>query len=162
MIEIESGCGGRPGLASLEPSDTAKVLGFFGRLSRESVYQRFFSPITKPERFTASILHVDHHDREAVAAVEGGEVVGIAQYSRLPDSRQADLAVVVADDWQRQGIGTRLIAALGDRAVSHGIVAFTVSVQGDNYGVMRLLRRVNPDVRLKFSSGVGEGVIPLS
>ena len=161
MIEIESGCGGRPGLASLEPLDAELVTRLFRSLSAESVYRRFFSPISRPQRFTASILQVDHHDREAVAAVEHGQLVGIAQYSRLPGSREAELAIVVADDWHRQGIGTRLVAALADRAVAHGIDAFAVDIQGDNYGAMRLLRRINPDVRLKFSAGVGEGVIPL-
>ncbi len=162
MIEIESGYDGRPGLASLEACDTELVTGFFRRLSAESVYRRFFSPISKAERFTASILRVDAHDREAVAAVESGELVGIAQYSRLPGARQAELAIVVADDRQGQGIGTRLVAALADRAVTHGIDAFAVDIQGDNHGAMRLLRRINPDVRLRFAAGVGEGVIPLA
>ena len=162
MIEIETGCGGRPGLASLEPSDTALATDLFHRLSAESVYRRFFSPISRPDQFTASLLRIDHHDREAVAAVVGGELVGIAQYARLPGSHEADLAVVVADGWQRQGLGTRLIAALADRAVAQGVEAFAVDIQGDNYGALRLLRRVNPQVRLRFSAGVGEGVIPLT
>lgn len=162
MILIEAGDGCRPGLAGLEPGDAGLVNGFFQKLSAESIYRRFFSPVPKPERFTAWILRVDHHDREAVAAVEGGEVVGIAQYSRLPGAREADLAIVVADDHQRQGLGTRLVAALADRAVAHGIKAFAVDIQGDNYRAMRLLRRINPDVRLKFAAGVGEGVIPLA
>jgi ribosomal protein S18 acetylase RimI-like enzyme len=161
MIEIESGCSGRPGLASLESTDTELVTGFFQRLSAETVYRRFFSPISRPERFAASILNIDHHDHEAIAAVENGELVGIAQYSRAPGSREANLAIVVADNWHQQGIGTRLVAALADRAMAHGIEAFAVDIQGDNYGALRLLRRINPEVRLKFASGVGEGVIPL-
>jgi len=44
MIEIESASHGRPGLASLEPSDHELVARLFGRLSPESVYRRFFSP----------------------------------------------------------------------------------------------------------------------
>jgi hypothetical protein len=34
-------------------------------------------------------------------------------------------------------------------------------VQGDNFGALKLLRRIAPDVRLVFASGVGEGRIPL-
>ncbi len=119
MIEIESGSGGRPGLARLEPTDGDLVVRLFHRLSPESVYRRFFSPTSKPDLLVASVLQVDHHDREAVAAVEGGEVIG------------------------------------------EGITAFALDVQGDNFGALKLLRRVAPGVRLVFASGVGEGRIPL-
>lgn len=161
MVVIEAACGGRPGLASLEPSDDEAVNRLFYRLSPESIYRRFFSPMPRPDRFAAALLRIDHHDREALAAIEGGEVVAVAQYSRPAGSAQADLAIVVADAWQRQGIGTRLIAALAERAVAEGVSAFSVDIQGDNYGAMRLLERVAPGSRLAFAGGVGETVIPL-
>jgi len=161
MTEIESATHGRPGLATLEPSDHELVERLFRRLSPQSVYRRFFSPSPRPDQFVASVLRTDHHDREAVAATDGGEVVGVAQYVRLGGSREADMAIVVADDWQRQGIGTRLVAALAERARAEGITAFTVDIQGDNYGALRLMKRISPDMRLKFAGGVGEGRIPL-
>ena len=69
---------------------------------------------------------------------------------------------MVADAWQRQGLGTRLVAALAERAKAEGITGFTVDVQGDNFGVLKLLKRIAPGLRLVFSGGVGEGVIPLT
>ncbi len=161
MVEIEAGCAGRPGLAILDPPDAELLSQMFRRLSPESVYRRFFSPISRSDVFQASILRVDHHDHEAIAAVERGEVVGVAQYARLPGAKQANLALVVADAWQRQGLGTRLIAALADRAVAEGIESFAVDIQGDNYGALRLFKRTAPGARMRFSGGVGEGVIPL-
>lgn len=161
MIEIESATRRRPGLAILEPSDHDLVERLFWRLSPESVYRRFFSPRPRPDQFIASVLRTDHHDREAVAATDGGEVVGVAQYVRLAGSHEADMAVVVADGWQRQGIGTRLVASLAERARAEGIAAFTVDVQGDNFGALKLLKRITPDIHLAFSGGVGEGRIPL-
>jgi len=161
MIEIESASRDRPGLVSLEPSDREQVARLFGRLSPESVYRRFFSPTSRPDQLIASILRTDHHDREAVAATDDGEIVGMAQYVRLAGSREADMAIVVADEWQRQGIGTRLFAALADRARAEGITAFAVDVQGDNFGALRLLQRIGSGTRLVFSGGVGEGRIPL-
>src|SRR3989442_3606279 len=134
MIEIDSSTCGRPGLVSLEPSDREQVARLFGRLSPESVYRRFFSPISRPDQFIASVLRTDHHDREAVAATDGGEVVGVAQYVRLAGSREADMAIVVADEWQRQGIGTRLVAALAERARPEGITPVGVNVPGANVG----------------------------
>jgi GNAT superfamily N-acetyltransferase len=162
MIEIESGSANCPGLVALEPSDGELVTRLFGRLSAESIYRRFFSPISRADQFTASVLRVDDHDREAVAAVVDGEIVGVAQYSRRRGHAEADLAIVVADAWQKQGLGTRLMAVLADRAACRGITQFAVDVQGDNYGALRLLRRVAPNLRLAFSSGVGQGVFGVS
>lgn len=161
MVEIERGTADRPGLAALDPSDGEALSRMFGRLSPQSVYRRFFSPISRSDVFRASLLRVDHCDHEAIAAVKDGEIVGVAQYARLPGARQANLAVVVEDDWQRQGLATRLIAALADRANHRGIEEFAVDIQGDNYGALKLFTRVAPGSRLAFSAGVGEGVIPL-
>jgi RimJ/RimL family protein N-acetyltransferase len=161
MIEIESGKAGHPALATLEESDREPVSRLFNRLSREAIYRRFFSPVVGPEQFAAALLRKDARDRQAVAAVEAGEIVGVVQYSRAPGSPQAELAIVVADDWQRQGLGTRIVAALADRAACEGITTFAVDVQGDNYGALRLLKRVAPKLRLSFSGGVGEGTFPI-
>ena len=161
MVEIEAARIGRPGLAGLEVSDGDALTRLFYRLSPESVYRRFFSPLSRPDQLRASLARLDHHDRAAVAAVEGGEIVGVAQYSRAPGARHADLAIVVADGWQRQGLGMRLVAALAERAAAEGIEGFAVDIQGDNYGAQRLFKRVAPGARLAFSAGVGEGFIPL-
>ena len=162
MVEIEAGCDGRPGLAALEPSDAPLVGKMFRRLSAESIYWRFFSPISRSDLLEASVRQLDHRDREAVGAVVGGELIGIAQFVRRPGDSQAQMAIVVVDEWQRQGLGTRMIAALAHRALEEGIDSFAVDIQGDNYGALKLFRRVAPGGRMTYSSGVGEGVIPLS
>lgn len=162
MVVIEASRDGRPGLASLEATDGEALTRLFHRLSAESVYRRFFSPVSNPDQLRAALARLDHHDREAVAAVEEGEVVGVAQYSRAPGVRHADLAIVVADEWQRQGLGTRLVAALAERALEEGIDGFAVDIQGDNFGALRLFKRFAPGVRMAFSGGIGEAVIPLS
>ena len=162
MVEIEAGCEGRPGLATLERSDSALVAQMFRLLSAQSIYWRFFSPISRPDLLQRSVQQLDHRDREAVGAVVGGQLVGIAQYVRRPGEKQAQLAIVIVDDWQRQGLGTRMVAALAHRALEEGIDSFAVDIQGDNYGALRLFKRVAPGARLTYSAGVGQGVIPLS
>jgi RimJ/RimL family protein N-acetyltransferase len=161
MIEIESGAAGWPGLAALEESDREPVVRLFHRLSTDAIYRRFFSPMAGAEQFADALLRRDRRERQAVAAVADGEVVGVAQYSRAPGAAQAELAIVVADAWQRQGLGTRMVAALADRAAGAGVTTFSVDVQGDNFGALRLLQRVAPGVRLAFSGGVGEGSFPI-
>lgn len=161
MVEIEAARDGRPGLVRLEASDGKALLGLFDRLSPESVYRRYFSPLARREHLVAAVARIDHHDREAIAAVEHGEVVGVAEYARRPGNVLAEMAIVVADSWQRQGLGTRLVAALASRAAEEGVEGFEVDIQGDNFGALKLFKRVAPGVRMTFSAGVGEAVIPL-
>jgi ribosomal protein S18 acetylase RimI-like enzyme len=161
MVVIEASDGGRPGLAALEATDGEAMLGLIDRLSPESVYRRYFTPVARREALKAAVGRIDHRDREAIAAVERGKVVGVVEFARAPGSRVADMAIVVADAWQKQGLGTRLVAAAAARAVAAGIEEFAVDIQGDNVGALRLFKRVAPGVRMTFSAGVGEAVIPL-
>jgi len=161
MISLEVAEDRLPKLAYLEESDVQLLDRLLERLSPTSVYRRFFSPVVRIDQFKATLLTTDRYERDSIAALEGGEVVGLAQYSRRVGSHEADIAIVVADAWQRQGLGTRLLAALADRAAAHGITAFNVSIQGDNPAAIRLLKRLAPGTRLMFAGGVGEAVIPL-
>jgi len=59
---------------------------------------------------------------DAQVAVGDGHLIGWAEYGRIPaDSRIADLAVIVADPWQRQGIASALVRALLPRLAAAGI-----------------------------------------
>jgi RimJ/RimL family protein N-acetyltransferase len=151
------------GLAQLEPSDSEALRRLFYRLSPETLYRRFMSPVTRPEQTRPDrLLDVDHRDREAIVAVDAGEIVGVARYVRLPGSDAAELAVVVADEWQRQCLATRLLAALARQALAVGIQRFTLTMQADNRPILRLVRRVDPSARLALSYGVYETTVPVA
>jgi ribosomal protein S18 acetylase RimI-like enzyme len=105
---------------------------------------------------------LDGDSQQALAEVVEGAIVGVARYTPEKERRDfADLAVVVADAWQRQGIGTRLLALLADEAMRAGVRAFSVLTLADNQAAVRLLRRVVPETNLRVASGVLEGVVPL-
>ena len=88
----------------------------FERLSEESRYRRFFT--TKNELSAAELdylVDVDHEDHEAIIAIDpsSGEVLGVARYIRSKDDAEvAEVAVTVADDWQRRGLGRALLRPL--------------------------------------------------
>jgi RimJ/RimL family protein N-acetyltransferase len=162
MLAIEEAGGGRVGLAQLEPSDRESLRRLFYRLSPETLYRRFLSPIARPEQTRPDrLLDLDHRDREAIVAVDGGEIVGVARYVRKPGSDEAEMAVVVADAWQRQGIATRMLAALAEQASAAGIQRFTMMMLADNRPIVRLLRRADPSARLVLSDGVYETAVPV-
>jgi RimJ/RimL family protein N-acetyltransferase len=162
MMAMQEAARGHVGLARLERSDGEALRRLFFRLSAKSVYRRFHSPIVRPEQAQPDrLLDLDHHDREAVVAVLDGEIVGVARYARWRESDAAELAVVVADTWQRQGLAIRMLSSLAELARSAGIERFTATIQGDNRPALGLLQRWLPSARPTFSYGLCEVILPI-
>jgi RimJ/RimL family protein N-acetyltransferase len=130
----------------VQPDDQALFCRLWPRLSPETVYRRFHAPVHRlPAETVHRLVTVDHDRREAVVAVVGGEVIGVARYDRLPDDAStAEVAVVVEDAWQGAGVGRQLLAALTDLAVRRGVRTLTASVQPDNRAALGLVRRLLP------------------
>jgi GNAT superfamily N-acetyltransferase len=128
------------------PADRGRFYRLWGRLSRETVYRRFHAPVhALPEETVRRLVTVDHDLREAVVAVVGGEVVGVARYDRpLDDPSIAEVAVLVEDAWQGVGLGRQLLAELSDLAARRGVRRLTATVQTDNAQVLGLVRRLLP------------------
>jgi GNAT superfamily N-acetyltransferase len=108
------------------PGDKALLTGLFSELSAETRYRRFFAAVREMDdaRF-AFLTELDHHDREALVAVESVSRAGagVARYVRVGDD-VAEPAVVVADRWQRLGLGSVLLERLTARALEVGIARF--------------------------------------
>jgi ribosomal protein S18 acetylase RimI-like enzyme len=68
---------------------------------------------------------------------------------------------VVADDWQREGLGHLLLEQLTELARARGIDRFQATVLGDNGPAMRLVRGLFPGSRARWETGVAEFEIPL-
>ncbi len=83
----------------IEPDDVDRLERMFFRLSPETVYRRFFSPVARPRRSVLEHLAtVDHWDRDAVVAVVDDEIIAVARYDRAKDRVDAaEIAVVVED-----------------------------------------------------------------
>ena len=132
-------------IATVRPiaeDDTERLIAMHRRLSPTSVHRRFFAmlpelPPKQADRFT----HVDGHDRAALVAVApDGSLVAVARYDRNPDPTEAEMAIVVVDDWQRHGLGTELLRRLADYAREHGVDRFTADVLDENRPMFLALR----------------------
>ncbi|HEX6348290.1 MAG TPA: GNAT family N-acetyltransferase [Candidatus Dormibacteraeota bacterium] len=150
-------------LRPLEPADGPLLVRLFYRLSPESIYRRFLSPIPDPYRpEMRRLLDLDHRDREALAALCAGEVVGVARYIRMAgDPGVAEIAIVVEDGWQHRGLGRLLTRRLAALARRRGIAAFHATMLGDNRPALRLLRGLSAGARFRWSTGEIEAEVPL-
>ena len=78
-------------------------------------------------------------------AIHGDEVVGLADSSRLADGMTVELGVVVADRWQRRGLGPRLARAVLELSMARGARLVRMHALAENDRVARLVRRTWPD-----------------
>jgi len=133
-----------PGLSirAIEPYDVERLSSLFWRLSPQSRYFRFLSPVQNPgETCLHHPAEVDHRSRDALVATVNDEVVGVARYDRdSTDPSRAEVAVVVEDAWHRRGVATKLLRALAGVATQRGVEQFTAIVSADNRPVTTLVR----------------------
>jgi len=103
----------------IRPGDKQRLLEGFERLSPESRYRRFLSPVPRlSDRALRYLTEVDHHDHEALIGIAHDcSGVGVARFVRSEeDPELAEAAVTVVDDWQGRGLGTALLVLLAERA----------------------------------------------
>ena len=147
----------------IQPGDREALHAGFERLSPESRYRRFFT--AKPtlgSRELTYLTEVDHHDHEALIAFdeETGRLAAVARYVRTAP-HEAEPAVTVADDFQGQGIGSRMMAALAERAREEGIDTFRANVLPHNQPAINVLERLGDSARRQMGSEL-EVVIDLT
>jgi GNAT superfamily N-acetyltransferase len=130
----------------IRSDDKPQLVRGFERLSRDSVYKRFLSPLPELRPMDLVFLtEVDHHDHEALIAfdAQAREPVGVARYVRSSaDPTRAEFAVTVVDDWQRLGVGTALLRRLSQRAREEGVCCFTALLLAENHEMRGLLEKL--------------------
>ena len=145
-------------LRPIRPDDGPMLAEGFRRLSPESRFLRFFSPLDHLSaaqlRYFTDIDYVDHFAWVATIDTPNDPAmgVGVARYIRSKtDPSAAEAAVAVADDHHRRGIGSIMLEALAAVALTRGITAFHLLVRSDNHAMiaamedLRAGRRPNDD-----------------
>lgn len=133
--------GGIVHLRPIQPADADALVAFHMTLSTRTRYLRFFSAYPRiPERDLHRFTHVDHHDRVALIALLGDEIIAVGRYDREPGTNEAEVAFVVADAHQGRGIGSALLEHLAAAAREVGITRFTAVVLAENGSMLRVFR----------------------
>ena len=134
-------------LRPLRPDDKRRLAQAFEQLSPQTRYRRFFAPMESlSDQDLRYLTEVDHHDHEAIAAVnpENGMIIGVARFVRSDDPTEAEVAVVVGDPWHGHGVATALLQQLVERARTEGIDHFVALVLSDNTDALELFRHLAP------------------
>ena len=132
----------------LLPTDAGTLRDVFRRLSPDSRHQRFLQVLDQLDdpmiwRLVDSVDGVHHIALLLIVLPPEGkeEPAGVARLVQHPeDPATADIAIAVADDWQRRGVGTALISALMERRPAAVTRLHTV-IEAGNRGSLALLAR---------------------
>ena len=132
----------------IRPEDKALLVRGIGLLSVESAYSRFLGPkseFTLAElRYLTEVDFSDHYALVAVDAERPGRLIAVGRWVRdASDPEAAEVAVVVGDPWQGQGIGTEIGLALADTARARGIRRFTATMLTENRAAQRLFAKIS-------------------
>ena len=144
-------------LRPIAPDDKALLQAGVAALSPQSAYGRFLtgkSSLTPAElRYLTEVDGVDHI---ALLVLHGIELVAVGRIVRDQTQRDiAELAVVVADDWQRRGIGRTLTRELTLRS---GVDRVSGTMLATNRAALALMRGIGPLEYSAISGGVREVV----
>ncbi len=149
-------------------TDERKMTDLFYAFSDETVYRRWMRPALRmTHQSLLRYLRVDHTRNVAIViettapGVES-ELLGVGRYHEDRATGFAEIAIVIRDDHQQQGLGTALIGHLADIARTNGIPGFTAQVLASNRPMMHVLHKSGLDVQCSLQRGVYRVKIPLS
>lgn len=124
--------------------DAERLQAFHRRLSHQTLIYRFFGETPELNRELAERLcPVNYQDRMAIVVTPGVDadepIIAIARYEAT-EPEAAEMALVIEDRWQGQGIGPQLLHLLALYARRIGFTTFVANILYDNVHMLAMLR----------------------
>jgi GNAT superfamily N-acetyltransferase len=121
----------------IAPNDAEALVRFHAQLSDQTIRLRYFNlhRTLDPEE-VAHLTRVDGFNRVAFVVEHEGEIVGVGRYDRCDKPCRAEVAFVVADEFQHHGLGPMLLEHLVETAKLAGIGELCASVLAENFTML--------------------------
>ena len=123
------------------PDDADAVVAMHERCSERTRYLRYLQSVSEWRGLNLRWLSGGHRGATLVAMSEAGVIVGLGHV--FPDessgTRAAEIAVIIQDDYQHRGLGTRLTRHLLELSEHLGIQEVVGTVLAENAGMLRVL-----------------------
>lgn len=140
----------------IRPEDEPMLVRFHATLSAETVYLRYFHM----EKLDTRVAHerllrkcfIDY-DREMALVAEmkaaagaESEILGVARLTRDRDTRDAEIAVLITDAMQHQGLGTEFVRRLVEIGRAEKLSSISAHILAENRGMQGLARHFGFEV----------------
>lgn len=150
---------------AIHPDDGARLQSFHQHLSTDSIVFRFFRFMPAlPDQEAERLTHLDYERRMALVAVEpqtpatgagepgaSADIVGVVRYERLQEDT-AEVAFIITDKWQGQGIATALLHRLAAYARRRGITTLIAVTMSGNARMFEVLRHAGYPLALRHDA----------
>ena len=132
-------------------ADADGLQGLFHHMSQQDAYTRFFRRLRSlSSAELQSLCNVNHETEVAFVAVAGPResevVVGSACYFVNQTTNIAEVAFMVATDWQQLGLGSGLLDRLQEHAAGHGVLGFVAEILPGNAPMLQLAEKARGEV----------------
>lgn len=134
----------------IRPEDEPLMVKFHEKLSDRSVYLRYFGTLSLKTRVAHERLVricFGNYDRELALVVErrspsGPEIIGVGRMNRISEGHEAEVAVVVTDQYQNQGIGAELLRRVIEVSRKEGVRSICAEMMPDNVAMQAITKRL--------------------
>ena len=146
-------------LRPIRPDDKGLLVEGMARLSPESAQRRFLAPkkeLTARElRYLTEVDFTDHVAFVAVPAEGPERLLGVGRWVRTGrDPALAEVAYLVIDELQGQGLGRVIARSLADAACARGVRRFVAVMLPGNTPARRLMAEISEDRHARVEDGV--------
>ena len=138
----------------IRAEDADRLVEFYGRVSDESKYFRFFAPYPiLTERDVQRFTQVDYVNRVAFVVTVHGTIIGVGRYDAVGED-EAEVAFLVEDAHQGRGVGQLLLEHLAQAGRERGIRRFVADVLPSNSRMQQIFREMGYGVEGLVADGV--------
>ncbi len=155
----------------IRPEDEPRMVRFHETLSERSVYYRYFHMMNLEQRVQHERLmrtcFIDYDQEMALVAErrdpESGaeEILAVARMTRVHGTREAEVAIVVADKWQGRGLGKELLGRLLIVGADEKLERLTADMLPENRDIMRICEKLGFTLKHSLDDEVVRAVFQL-
>jgi acetyltransferase len=133
-------------LRPIRPEDESRIVDFHNDLSERTVYLRYLQFLKFEERILherlARVCFNDYARELALVVEQDDKILGVGRLQRNPlRMEEAEVAFLVRDSAQGQGIGKALVENIIEAAKAEGLTKLTAELLADNKPMRTLLEK---------------------
>lgn len=155
----------------IRPEDEPLIIQFHHKLSQESVYFRYFHIIKLSQRIAherlTRLCFIDYDREMALVAdyrnPETGqqEILAVGRLSKLHGKNQGEFALIVADSYQCQGLGSEILKRLLQIGENENLTEINAEILLENHAMQRVCEKLGFTIQRTTDPSVVKATIPL-